>query len=448
MFLGRDVHFRSTTLRRHANLILLIASLAFGLVGAEGAYRVWLAVKLHALAGPVVDDPKPSFGVYNTPPWQFDRDAGFGYVASLSYWTAYVDKGAFNGCTPPIVMTNEQGNIGSIFGSYADADIRILVFGDSFATMHYDGDTWPNLLQRKLAAATGKSVHVVNFGRDSYGLLQMMDLAAREAPKWRPDYVIFAYITNDLVRPRAWRIIKEVRGYWRFIMAMEPDEAIEPGPTTSTNELGLINPKITRDWCEDIKARMARGDATAAREDPVVRELVRQYNTIRHENARQIIDPQDVDLWSPRRSYLYNRIVHADTFHDTGVRTRRVGYVLIDDESFHQDKRFVDAARKVLATGAKPVLIHFPVLPEIEAGKQYLWHGAGATNEKQGSGLVRSLEEILGAKSVNLLEYLPMPIRDFKPYVQSPQDWHPNAKGIDLYADAVLKALLARGVPE
>lgn len=436
------------TLRRYANLLLLTASLVVGLVGAEGAYRLWLAWKLRALAAPVTDDPRPSFGVYNTPPWRFDREAGFGYIPELSYWTAHIRDGAFGGCTPPVVMTNAQGNIGKIYGSYDTAEIRILVFADSFGTMHYDGDTWPNLLQRKLERATGKSVHVVNFGRDSYGLLQMMDLAAREVPQWRPDYVIFAYITNDLVRPRAWRILKEVRGHWRFIMAMEPNEDIEPGPDTSTNEMGLINPGITRAWCDAMAARLARGETAAARDDPVVQDLVRQYNTIRRENARQIVDPADVDLWWPFRSYLYNRIVHADTFHETGVRPRRVGHVPIEETDFRRDKRFVDAAAKVLATGARPILIHFPVLPEIESGTQYVWGKAGATTAKQGSGLVSSLEEILGTKSVNLLAYLPMPMRDFKPYVASPQDWHPNARGIELYADAVLKALLALGIAD
>ncbi len=435
-------------LRRYANLILLVASLAFGVLAAEGGYRLWLAYKLRALAGPVAEDPNPSFGVYNTAPWRFDREAGFAYIANLPYWTAYIDRGAFAGCTQPQVMTNAQGNIGRIIGSYERADLRILVFGDSFATMHYDGDTWPNLLQRKLEKATGRSVHVVNFGRDSYGLLQMMDLAAREVPNWRPDYVIFAYITNDLVRPRAWRVIKEVRGYWRFIMATEPDESIEPGPNTSTNEQGLVNPKITRAWCDAMMAHLQRGDAAARREDPVVRELVRQYNTIRRENARQVIDPHDVNLWTLRVSYLYNRIVHGDTFLGTGVRPRRVGYATIELDDYARDRRFVEAAAKVLAAGAIPILIHFPVLPEIEAGRQYLWRLAGATDERQGSGLVKSLERILGTRSVNLLDYLPMPIHDFKPYVAAPQDWHPNAKGIDLYSDAVLKALLARGVGE
>ncbi len=33
-------------------------------------------------AAPVVDDPNPSFGIYNAPPWRFDRDAGLFHLAS------------------------------------------------------------------------------------------------------------------------------------------------------------------------------------------------------------------------------------------------------------------------------------------------------------------------------------------------------------------------------
>jgi hypothetical protein len=425
------------------NGLLLLCSILAGLLLAEGGYRIWLALKLHRLAQPVVDDPAPSFGVFNPPPWRFDRAVGFSYIPGLSYWTAHIEKGEFRGCTPPQVMTNEQGNIGRIFGSYDQAEIRMLVFGDSFATMHFNGDTWPNLLQRKLEQALGKSVHVVNFGRDSYGLLQMLDLAAQEVPKWRPHYVIFAFITNDLTRPRYWRVIKEVRGHWRFIMAMTPNEGIDPGIGATTNEGAIISPLVTRAWCDEISAQMAGGNGTVAREDAVVRQLVRQYNAIRIENPRSIIDPADVDLQSPRRSYLFNRIVHGDTFHDTGVRSRRVGYASIELESYAEDSAFVDAVNRVREAGAKPILIHFPVRPEIESGTPYLWRLSGASSVRQGKSLLQSLETLLGTSTVGLLEFLPRKPRDFTPYTQTPDDWHPNAKGIDLYSDAVLKALLA-----
>lgn len=431
---------------RLASLLLLVASLVTSLLVGEAGYRVWLAAKLRVLAQPVVYDPKPSFGVYSEPPWRFDRDAGFAYVPMLRYWTAYLAQGRFAGCTEPFVMTNADGNIGKTFGQYAEAEIKVLVFADSFGTMHFDGNTWPNLLQRKLEDVTGKRVNVLNLSRDSYGLLQMMDLAAREVPKWRPDYVIFAYITNDLARPRYWRIMKEVRGYWRFIQAMEPDESIEPGPDTTTNEVGLINPKITRDWCARMTALSAAGKPDATRDDPVVRELVEQYNTIRGENARQIVDPDDVDLWVLDRSYLYNRIVHSNAFHETGVGPRRVGYMTIDQMSFRDDARFVAAAERVRASGAKLLLIHFPVRPEVEANTQYIWRFAGWTKPGQGPALARSLDEVLGTETISLLRYLPTPIKDFSRYTASQEDWHPNAAGIDLYADAVLNVLLERGI--
>jgi len=428
-------------MRRYLDVLLLFGSLIFGLLSTEAVYRVWLFAKLRVLAGPVRYDPAPSFGVFNPPPWRFDPDGGFSYVPGLSFWTANVNKGEFVGCSQPQVMANEQGNIGRVIGSYDAADIKILVFGDSFATMHFNGDTWPNLLQRKLETATGKRVHVVNFGRDSFGLLQMLDLAAREVPRWKPDYVIIAFITNDLIRPRYWRVVREVRGHWRMIMAMEPNEHIDPGPDTSTNEVALVSPAVTREWCQAMAARTAAGDRTAARTDPTVIDLIKQYNSIRAENPRQIIDPGHYDPWTLRTSYFYNRIALGDTFRGTGVRARRVGYASIDLTSFVDDSKFVGAVRRVLDTGAKPILVHFPVRPEVERRKQYLWHESGSTDETQGPSLVKSLEHLLGTQTINLLEFMP-PVKDFTPYISSPTDWHPNAEGVEIYSDALAKALV------
>lgn len=92
---------------RATNLFLVIASLAASLLLSEAGYRVWLVLKLDRLAQPLSFDPKPTFGIYNPPPWRFDRDAGFAYVPQLAWWTAQVADGEFKGCTQPYVMTNE-----------------------------------------------------------------------------------------------------------------------------------------------------------------------------------------------------------------------------------------------------------------------------------------------------------------------------------------------------
>ena len=419
----------------------MLVSLVLGLVCGEAAYRVWLVLKLQRLERPLAYDPRPTFGVYNPPPWRFDREAGFAYVPDLVWWTAEIVDGEFRGCTPPRVMTNAQGNIGRIIGSYDSADVKILLFGASFATVHFEGDTWPNLFQRKLEAALRKRVHVINFGRDGHGVLQMIDLAAREVVQRKPHYVVITFSTANLVWPRHWRVIREVRGYWRFLMAMEPDENVAPGATT-TNEVAIVNPKLTQEWCKAIMAKMAAGDATVARTDPLVGELVEQYNTIRRENPRSTLDPRSINFWTLRTSFLYNRVVHKDTFYGAKFTRSRVGYMLIELDDFRKDARFMRAIGTLRSSGVRALLVHVPVRSEIERGSEYLWHKAGMTPE-QGRSLVRSLEAAFDTRVIELNAYLKAPVRDFTPFTQSPEDWHPNAKGIDLYASAVTEAVLA-----
>jgi len=74
------------------------------------------------------------------------------------------------------------------------------VFGDSWAAFQQENRNWPLFLQDVLEARLGKKVHVVNFGRDGYGILQMFDLAATKIVEWKPDLVLFTFITDDLSR--------------------------------------------------------------------------------------------------------------------------------------------------------------------------------------------------------------------------------------------------------
>lgn len=58
---------------RKTNLLLAVISLVVGLLLCEAGNRVWLVLKLERLAHLPAYDPKPTFGVYNPPPWRFDR---------------------------------------------------------------------------------------------------------------------------------------------------------------------------------------------------------------------------------------------------------------------------------------------------------------------------------------------------------------------------------------
>src|SRR5439155_1638999 len=107
-------------------LVMLLLALGFGFVCAEAAYRMWLVAKLHQPPQAQGYDARPTFGVDNPPPWRFDREAAFAYVPDLAWWTAQIGDGEFKVCTPPKVMTNEQGNIGTVVGAWEEGDLRVL----------------------------------------------------------------------------------------------------------------------------------------------------------------------------------------------------------------------------------------------------------------------------------------------------------------------------------
>ncbi len=421
---------------REGLLVLVAVSLA--LLAAEVAYRGFRVYQraFHALPP---DEEAPSFGVYNPPPWEFDDQFGFGYVPSLDWWTANIRDGAFKQCNfQP--RNNERGNIGDIEGDYDAASLKILVFGDSFAAMNpgWEGRTWPNWLQRKLAERTGRSVHVVNFGRDSYGVLQMLDLAGARVPEWKPDLALIVFITNDLTRPRTWRIVKNLRGYSRMIVSSEASEAADPR-TSHTNEGAILSEQVTRAWCQRMGQAWERGDEDTLRNDPVVRGLVTQFNTIRRENVPKTLP---IDHTSLRVSFLYNRIRYGYPYR--GMQEFedhwRGGATPVWD--FSEDARFVRAVASLKASGTPVLLIHMPVYPEIRAREEYIF--GYTTDGDQERALLASLERLAGQSVIPLLPHMDLPLENPLDYVVSAEDWHPNAKGIVFYAEAVSRALLDR----
>ena len=63
---------------------------------------------------------------------------------------------------------------------------------------------------------------VINFGRDSYGMLQMFHLANAMTKEFKPDLIIIAFITNDLTRARFWRTVNYIKGEKRLLTTTQP----------------------------------------------------------------------------------------------------------------------------------------------------------------------------------------------------------------------------------
>jgi hypothetical protein len=392
-------------------------------VACEAAYRVYLGFRLHMPPDSSTGSVDASFKAVSDTFMITDPVLGYRFrQRTADYTTVHIRDGRFDHCESEPFRA-DRPEISGIFDSdYASADIKIVVFDDSFTAIQWDGMTWPVLLQHRLEQQLGKRVRVANFGRFGQGALQMIDLAAATVPEWRPDFYIIAYITNDLIRPRFWLVDRTLRGRERFFITLSPNASPDPATTTDVADYYQIDRGITRQWCDRMVAAKAAGSPQAD-SDPLLRTLV-DHTALRRENVRPLLS---VNLWQPDVSFLYNRIVRGNPLIGVARETPRIGYGAIalrrldDDAIFRQD---IERLRK---TGIPGIPVHLPHVWELGNGSEYWYGKAGGMTDLQGGSLRQSLEQALDAESVGLSPYL-VKMRDDPPtYTISATDQHPNS---------------------
>jgi hypothetical protein len=401
--------------------LIAVAGLAIMLGGGsfvaffvmEAAYRAYL---LH-VASPERFTRKPpgAIGVYGKPFWIYDEQFGYVYPKGESIPIATIAENKVVLCSR-FSDFNEQGNVGKVFGDYDTADLKILVFGDSFTATVHDGDTWPNLLQRRLSERLNKTVNVVNFGRDGYGVLQMLDLAAAKIREWKPDLAIVAFITNDLQRVRIWRTITRVNGNWRYLVSPQPSPHPDPRIAYDT---GLYDPDATEDYCEAAKA--------TGKSDSLIERAFATYARGVAVGGNRAASP-----YTLRHSYLLARLRHGDPFKGM---SNFFAFPVVQLTSYGQDKRFMEDLEAIRQSGAPLVLMHLAFYPEIKDGTEYVANYAEAA-------LLESLEKVTGQSVLKTTDHIPMPLPDPERMNISPDNYHPSPWGIGLYADAVAEALI------
>ncbi|MBT4701057.1 MAG: SGNH/GDSL hydrolase family protein [Rhodospirillaceae bacterium] len=331
-----------------------------------------------------------------------------GKVRSCWYWPA-----------------NDRGNMGLIRGDYESADLKILVFGDSF-TAQIDtgadprGVSWPDFLQEYLADATGRSTHVVNFGRDGTGLLHMVDLARYMAPKWKPDLVIFSFITDDFTRDRFFRTPTVIDGRERVLTTQvnTPNPSLSDGTDTA-----IVHSGATKEWC----AREQALDGPS--NDPVLLEMEK---TVREAKARITGKPSPMTL---DRSFLFDRLVHGTPFHTTYKRLLPTQNPRHKLDSFLHDARFAKNLDSLKALGIPMALIHLSTFDELNKGKPMI-------GTKQDQSLVRSLKAAFGKAVLYSADYGEVAPNRLAEIKRSPNDTHPSVFGMKYYARSIGRALI------
>lgn len=410
-----------------ANLLLALVASLLGLVLTEVGYRAYLY-----LSKPDRFKSDRNLWYFQTSPYRFNAQFGYDYVpGSYSGGAAY--DGKVIACWDRMEEweVNALGTAGRLKGSYPEARLKVLVFGDSFtqrARVAPNGDymTWPNYLQDFLERDLGVPVNVINFGRDAYGILQMFDLAAAKVGEWKPDLAIITFITDDITRGRFWRTTTEFDGRLRIMTSLVPDSS--PGWSTATDAY-LLEPKATSAWCH---ATMESGKA----DDPIVRDLEKALQTGRR-HSTVLADP-----FSLSQSFVLDRVLHGDAFHSTYSSARPSQLPRHRLQDFAQDERTKANVEGLRALGIPVVVIHLATYSEIVKSVEY------GTSRGGDTALVKSLERLLGVPVRKSLDHLRESIPGLDSLPKSAKDEHPSLWGHRFYAETVLEILNRTGTLE
>jgi len=405
------------------NAALVSVSTVLTFVGLEAAYRgrVYLLEPQRFVQHDIWREPVPFF---NAPFSTFNKRYGFDYPANREFVVTTIAGGQRLSCGT--LRTNEAGTWSNRTPPpWQEAEIKVLVVGDSMTASAQEGRTWPDVFEELLRTRTGRSVSVRNLGRDGQGVLQMLDIAAGEIPETRPDLLILAYITDDLTRARIWRRAETVNGRLRLFTTVSGDDQFDLSKSVDT--IGLL-PTATKEWCETSPAP-GRGT------DPVVDEAEERHAAaVEHAGAR-------ISLFTLQRSLLIDRIAYGNPFHAflTGGSRPTVNprHTL---RRFEDDQRTAENMRVIRASGIPIAVVHLATRAELRRGLEFDF----ADPEKEKS-LLQSLERGLGVPTITTRDNAP-PIGSIETIGVTPTDDHPSRSGMDFYARAMLSGMERVGI--
>src|SRR2546423_1030336 len=126
--------------RRLGGVLRLIVAAVLIAVCVESGYRLYLFLK-HRDYFRTTEIDEAGFSVWSTSVWQYDPDYGYGYVPSLKVDVTHLGGGLVTNCTE-MALANEQGNFGPPVPDFDEAEIRIVIFGDSFTGASVTGPAW------------------------------------------------------------------------------------------------------------------------------------------------------------------------------------------------------------------------------------------------------------------------------------------------------------------
>lgn len=404
-----------------ATVALVVVGCLIGALLAEGGYRAYLRLQYPARF--TLPDRESYIASYSVSHWEFDEQLGYVYPPNRAIDYTGVADGRVRDCDRFSVI-DKNGNIGLQKRDFADADLKVAVFGDSWSAFQQGGKTWPYFLQEELEKRLGRKVAVMNFGRDGTGVLQMFDMAAAKIAQWKPDISIVAFISDDLTRARFWRTVVGSGDAQRVLTTTDP----VPNPRLDrATDTYLLMHSATYEWCRKMQQ--------AKESDDVLRELILKHRRL---IARSGEFPMVASVWRLDRSFLFDRLRHGNPYWTLDREVPPSANPRINLRSYADDARFTVDLAKVKATGSRLVLFHLAFYPEIKANREYIL-------DTQQQSLLDSLEKATGKSVRRTTDFVEMPVSQPERMNVSADNYHPSLWGMQFYASAIANMLLREG---
>ena len=388
-------------------LVLLVASVLLSLVLAE------MAVRAHIWSRPV------SFHIVKSVFGQFDARFGQRFPPSTSKVLSLVSDGRVVWCPGVVASANADGLGGrSTLADARKAEYVIFTTGDSFSYWMRSDLTIPDVIESRLSQRTGLKVVNLNFARGTYGVLQMLTLAAEMYPVLKPDLIVVQLISDDLTRGRWWSREAVIDGRPRAQISPRPDDFDDP---RITNEQDVVDGRATEAWC--------RGQLGAQQPDAVVKEALAYYRAYLRSKGigfepfsltkSHVIDA----AWST----LFDRPFYAQTALSLIPR--------VTAKEFLADPGYHDAVHKLTRSGVPLVLVHLPNKAEIVVGRPF--------RGREAEAIWIQLEQDLGTRIVTLAALETRPAAPANIDLQ-PNNAHPSLDGIRFYGEYVAAVIEPR----
>lgn len=406
----------------------------------EVGYRAYLAFRIpHVIPNAYQINDSPSFSIYAPPGrWQYNRNVGFDFVSD-GYITADIENGVFARCSIGNGV-NARKNISFRQSRFDTASIRGALIGSSYTMgSSSSGELFHETLSDDIASKTGKDTWIENYSRDSYGVIQMMDMAAQVAITEKPDFLIIAFNTATVSMARHWRTVQPFEnGFYNFYFLFSPNLSDIDDQKALLHRF-VVHEKVTPSWCTDMNAALQNNDLEYLKQDSVI-----VATTARHKQIlRNVPVPKaDVNLLSITTSYLFNRIFHQNAFWGMDVYAdQQGGKRPLRILKYDDDEMFRKAVKKLRKSEVPVMILHIPSYPEVKSGEEWAATGYAGIPQTQEMSLINSIEPSTGYAIESLLTRINAPRKDAADLAKRAEgkntDWHPNKRGVLLFAEAV-----------